>query len=390
MHQILVIAIALFALLIAAEFGYGLLRQRNNYRLNDAISSLSQGLLSQAVAVCTQLFQIGLYEMLYPHVAVFDNAAIWDLWYGWLIALVLYDFFDYWLHRVSHESAIFWAAHVVHHQSQCFNLSTALRQESFYPIMGWIFFIPMAIIGVPPELFGIVGLVVILYQFWIHTEHIGKLGWFDRVFSSPSNHRVHHATNPRYLDKNYGAILIIWDRLFGTFEEETEPCVYGTVTPLNSWNPLWSVAVVYASLWAQLRTTAGWRDKLRVLYKGPGWQAGQGTAPVATPVNADRFNPAIGRLQGWAACALFAIALVATCLFLWWADDATSLQNGLFLAGMAVWLWMIGAVLRDSVVIKVPFKMSSFWVNGAAADEDEHTRAQRRVDADRRFDWASD
>jgi sterol desaturase/sphingolipid hydroxylase (fatty acid hydroxylase superfamily) len=345
MHQILVIAILLFALLIAAEFGYGLIRQRNNYRLNDAISSLSQGLLSQAVAVCTQLFQIGLYEMLYPHVAVFDKAAIWDLWYGWLIALVLYDFFDYWLHRVSHESAIFWAAHVVHHQSQCFNLSTALRQESFYPIMGWIFFIPMAIIGVPPELFGIVGLVVILYQFWIHTEHIGKLGWFDRVFSSPSNHRVHHATNPRYLDKNYGAILIIWDRLFGTFEEETEPCVYGTVTPLNSWNPLWSVAAVYASLWSQIRATSGWRDKVRVLYKRPGWQPGQGAAAVAASLNAARFNPAIGRLQGWVACGLFAIALVATCLFLWWADDATSLQNGLFLVGMAVWLWVIGAVL---------------------------------------------
>ncbi|MBV8467700.1 MAG: sterol desaturase family protein, partial [Burkholderiales bacterium] len=190
MYQIIVFAIPVFALLIAGEFAYGYYKQRNTYRLNDALSSLNQGLLSQMVAVCTQFFQIGLYAGLYELVALYPREAFWGSWYGWLIAIVLFDFCDYWLHRMGHESAIFWAAHVVHHQSQEFNFSTALRQESTVALLGWVFYAPMAIVGVPPEEFAIAGLVVLLYQFWIHTEHVGKLGWFDRVFSSPSNHRV--------------------------------------------------------------------------------------------------------------------------------------------------------------------------------------------------------
>ncbi len=272
MHRVIVIAIPVFALLIAAEFVYGLLKGRNTYRLNDTIASLSQGLLSQVVAVCTQLFQIGLYNLAFPHLALFAGASLWDVWPGWLLAIVLYDFCDYGLHRVSHESALFWAAHVVHHQSQCMNLSTALRQESTYALLGWVFYLPLAVLGVPPGLYAVAGLVVLVYQFWIHTEHIGRLGWFDRVFSSPSNHRVHHAVNDRYLDKNYGAILVVWDRLFGSFEPETERCVYGTRDPLNSWNPLWAVAHTYAHLLRKSARAASWTDRLRVLFKGPGWQ----------------------------------------------------------------------------------------------------------------------
>src|SRR5262249_13754302 len=153
---------------------------RNTYRLADAIASLSQGLLSQVVAVCTQLFQIGLYALIYPHIALVTAPGLWDAWYGWLLAIVRFDFFDYWLHRVGHESAVFWAAHVVHHQSQDFNFSTALRQESTVMLLGWPFYLPMALIGVPPEQYASAGLIVLLYQFWIHTEHVGKLGWFDR------------------------------------------------------------------------------------------------------------------------------------------------------------------------------------------------------------------
>ena len=160
--------------------------------------------------------------------ALVHNEAFWTTWYGWLLALVFYDFCYYWLHRAGHETAIFWAAHVVHHQSQDYNLSTALRQTSSGALLGWIFYVPMAMAGVPPLVFGIVALIDLLYQFWVHTEHVGKLGWFDRWFCSPSNHRVHHAVNDSYLDRNYGGILIIWDRLFGSFKEEDEKCVYGT------------------------------------------------------------------------------------------------------------------------------------------------------------------
>ena len=146
----------------------------------------------------------------------------WSTWYGVLLALMFYDLCYYWLHRAGHVVALFWAAHVVHHQSQHYNLSTALRQTSSGMLFGWIFYLPMAVAGVPPTVFGIVLLIDLLYQFWVHTEQVGKLGWFDRVFCSPSNHRVHHAVNDGYLDKNYGGILVLWDRLFGSFQEEKD------------------------------------------------------------------------------------------------------------------------------------------------------------------------
>jgi len=167
-----------------------------------------------------------------------------------------------------------WAAHSVHHQSQHYNLSTALRQTSSGVLLGWLFYLPMAVSGVPPLIFGIVALINLLYQFWVHTEQIGRLGWFDRVFCSPSNHRVHHAVNNRYLDKNYGGMLVLWDRLFGTFEAEAdaEPCVYGTRRPLNSWDPLWANAQVYWALLSDSWRAQRWSDKLRVWLMPPGWR----------------------------------------------------------------------------------------------------------------------
>ena len=241
MDDVVLFALPIFGVLIAAEFAWGLAQGRNTYGLADTLASLSQGLLSQVVAACTQFIQIGLYTLAWPWLTLTPHAALRTHWEGIALAVLLYDFCDYWLHRVSHESALFWAAHVVHHQSRHFNLSTALRQESAYALSGWMFFLPLAVIGVPPAQFAIAGIVVLFYQFWIHTEHIGSLGVLDRWLSTPSNHRVHHATNDRYLDRNYGAILVIWDRLFGTFEPESEPCIYGTKVPLVGWDPLRAV-----------------------------------------------------------------------------------------------------------------------------------------------------
>ena len=351
MHQIIVLAIPVFALLIAIEFAYGWVKGRNTYELGDTLNSLGQGLLSQAVAVCTPLLQIGIYALVYPRVAILHDEAAWDTGLGWLAAVVLYDFCDYWLHRAGHECAIFWAAHVVHHQSQRFNLSTALRQESAYALLGWMFYLPMALIGVPPEIFGVAGLVVLIYQFWIHTEHIGRLGWFDRIFSSPSNHRVHHATNPRYLDKNYGAILVVWDRLFGTFEPETEPCVYGTTVPLNSWNPFRAVGQVYVALCRQAWHTAGWRNKLQVFWRAPGWQApGQdGSAPSPSAGTAvPLYAPAMTAAQRWAACLLFGVVTGATCYFLWLADDLSPALQWAWALAVAAGLWLVGTVTESA------------------------------------------
>ncbi len=207
---------------------------------------------------------------------MYSVAALWQLpadqWWVWVLAIVSYDFCYYWNHRLGHESAVFWAAHVVHHQSQEYNLSTALRQTSSGALLGWIFYLPMAIAGIPPEVFVVAAVVNLLYQYWIHTEQVGKLGWFDRWFGSPSNHRVHHAVNDRYIDRNYGGITMLWDRLFGTFVEEGERCVYGTRAPLDSWDPLWANFEVYADLARKSRALPRWRDKLAVWLMPPGWQ----------------------------------------------------------------------------------------------------------------------
>ena len=279
MSKIIVFATPVFFLLIALEFAWS--RRANSrvpgsraYRLNDAINSISLGILSQVAGVLSKVLTVGIYAAVFNAVALYPDLAFWSTWYGVVLALVFYDFCYYWLHRGGHEVAVLWAAHVVHHQSEDYNLSTALRQTSTGALLGWVFYLPMAVAGVPPLVFAVVTLIDLLYQFWIHTEHVGRLGRFDRWFASPSNHRVHHAVNDRYVDKNYGGILMLWDHLFGTFEPEDpkEPCVYGTRSPLRSWDPLWANGEVYWALLKDSWRTRAWADKLRVWLKPPGWR----------------------------------------------------------------------------------------------------------------------
>jgi hypothetical protein len=173
---------------------------------------------------------------------------------------------------MGHEVNVLWASHVVHHSSEYYNLSTALRQTSSGWLFGWIFYLPMAVAGVPPIMFVTVGLIDLLYQYWVHTELVGRMGWFDRVFVSPSNHRVHHGQNDYCIDKNYGGILIVWDRLFGTFvdEREGEKIHYGIRKPLRSFNPVWGNLHYYADLWRASCVAVGWRAKLGVWLAPPG------------------------------------------------------------------------------------------------------------------------
>jgi alkylglycerol monooxygenase len=162
----------------------------------------------------------------------------------------------------------------VHHQSEDYNLSTALRQTSTGFLFNWIFYLPLFLVGFPPEVLITVNSLNLIYQFWVHTQHIGKLGVLDRILVTPSNHRVHHAQNQKYIDRNYGGILVLWDRLFGSFQEELddEPVVFGVRKPLASWNPFWANVQVYAYLWFDAVRTRRWRDKIGIWFRRTGWR----------------------------------------------------------------------------------------------------------------------
>ena len=276
-------AVPVFLAMMLIEYAIERRRGQPVYRAGDTVASLSLGVISQLVGLFTRLLALGIYTL------VWQQWAIWPLplssvWV-WLGALLAYDFFYYWLHRMGHEVRLLWAAHAVHHSSEEYNLSTALRQTSSGFLFGWIFYLPMAVVGVPPLVFVTVGLIDLLYQFWVHTRQVGKLGWFDRVFCSPSNHRVHHGQNDYCVDRNYGGILILWDRLFGSFAEErdNEPIVYGIRGALRSFNPWHANLQIYAGMWQDMRLAARWTDKLRVLYKHPGWRPADAAAQAPRP-----------------------------------------------------------------------------------------------------------
>jgi sterol desaturase/sphingolipid hydroxylase (fatty acid hydroxylase superfamily) len=190
---------------------------------------------------------------------------------GWTVAIVGWDFIYYWDHRISHETRFFWASHVNHHSSLEFNLSTALRQP--WTAFQTAFFVGfLALVGVSPALIVMSGAINLIYQYWIHTELVDRIGPLEAVLNSPSHHRVHHGSNPQYLDKNYGGIFIVWDRVFGTYEREVEPVVYGLTKNIHSYNLLTIAFHEWRALGRDLRATATWRDRARRLYRGPGWE----------------------------------------------------------------------------------------------------------------------
>ncbi|WP_339901511.1 sterol desaturase family protein [Paraglaciecola polaris] len=266
----IIYAIPFFFLLIALELVAERIKKTTYYRTNDAINSLTAGVLSQMFGILKALVPFTLYVFLYENFALFslaDNA--WLI----LLAFVLYDFCYYWNHRLGHEMSILWAAHVVHHSSEEYNLTTALRQTSG-SFLSWIFYLPLAFIGVDPLLLLSVGSLNLIYQFWVHTQHIKKLGWLEWVFVTPSNHRAHHAQNQVYIDRNYGGVFIIWDRLFGSFQEELdqEPVIFGIRKALHSWNPIYANIHVYQQLIKDSWRTKSWSDKLRVWFGKTGWR----------------------------------------------------------------------------------------------------------------------
>jgi alkylglycerol monooxygenase len=342
-------ATPVFFLLIGIELLVAKLRGREAYASNDAVNSIGLGVISQLVGVFSKLLTIGIYAWCVEHLALFalpeNNLLVW------VGALLTYDFCYYWLHRSGHRVNILWAAHVVHHQSERYNLSTALRQTGSGALLGWLFYLPMALLGVPLKVFVIVALIDLLYQFWVHTEQIGRLGWFDRVFCSPSNHRAHHAVNDRYLDRNYGGILIVWDRLFGTFAEEddNDPPVYGTRSPLRSWNPLWANAEVYWHTAVDAWHARRWRDKLLVWLKPPGWRPADVAVRYPKPAFVmpnERFDPPLSQPLKLYVLVQFALLLGMTTQFLGMAGTASLPALLGYAVYLVVSLCVIGALME--------------------------------------------
>jgi sterol desaturase/sphingolipid hydroxylase (fatty acid hydroxylase superfamily) len=242
----IVLAIPVFLLLILLELVITRLQEKDYYRLSDSISDLGCGILQQLLELLVKTGLFAGYLFLYGRYRLFDMASASVA--VWIACFLGVDFLYYWFHRTSHEVNAFWAAHIVHHQSEEFNLSVALRQGAFQGTFSWIFYLPLAILGFPPLMFLSVTSVNTLYQFWIHTRVIGRLGPLEGVLNTPSNHRVHHGRDPKYIDRNHGGTLIVWDRLFGTYQAEEEEPVYGITKPLASWNPVWANLHYWAEL----------------------------------------------------------------------------------------------------------------------------------------------
>ena len=262
------LSIPVFFILIAAEVAYAVYKKLDYYRLNDSLSNLSQGIGSQLLGIFLKAITFFCYLYIYEHLRFysFPNTIL-----TWLLLFMGVDFFYYWFHRMSHEVNVLWAAHIVHHQSEEYNLTVALRQSWFQGGFSWVFYIPLAFVGFEPIMFLTISSFNTLYQFWIHTRAIDKMGPLEWVLNTPSHHRVHHGSNPKYIDKNHAGTLIIWDRMFGTFQKEEEVVVYGITKPLASWNPVWANFHYWADLLETAKRTKGLKDRINVFIKPPGW-----------------------------------------------------------------------------------------------------------------------
>jgi alkylglycerol monooxygenase len=316
------LAIPFFFLLIGVELFLARRRGRPLYRVSDALGDLGCGVTQQIVLLFFGALLLGAYVWVYRHARLIDlgrhPAA------AWLFAFVAVDFTYYWWHRLSHRVNFLWAVHAVHHQSEDYNLAVALRQAVLSPVTNMPFGLPLALFGVPPLIYITAEALSTLYQFWIHTELVGRIGPLEKVLNTPSHHRVHHARNPRYLDRNYGAILIVWDRLFGTHEPERDPPVYGMTKPLRSFNSIWAQIQPIVQLAALARTAPTLRDRLRVWVAPPErsftWHA---EASVPPALSAPKFDlPVSPPLRRYLVVS-FALVVAATFSLMLWSASLT-------------------------------------------------------------------
>jgi len=277
-RKLILYALPLFALAVLLDFLIDVVRKTDRYRIKDSITSLSAGFVGTTAGLLTVGFAGLFYNGSFRLFHIFEIQD--SIWY-WVLAAFIYDFFYYWMHRAHHRINIFWAAHATHHNSEYFNFTTALRQSALAFLTTWPFFLPMALLGFSYEQFLFGAGLSTLYGFFTHTEFVAYVPYVEYIFVGPSSHRVHHGINARYVDKNYGSILNIWDRMFGTyaFEKTEDPVCYGTITPLNSFNPFWANLSQYWFLLKDAFFCKSWRDKFLLWIKETGWRPVDRGAP---------------------------------------------------------------------------------------------------------------
>ncbi len=269
MDAVVLLAIPVFLALIGVEMWVGMRRGRDLYETRDTLACLAMGLGNVAVNLPWKAVLLGAYFWVWEF-RVFELPP--TLWWSWVLLLFAEDFCYYWFHRFHHESRLGWAAHVNHHSSRRFNLAVALRQSWTTPFTGAVFWLPLPLLGFHPLAVLTQQGISLLYQFWIHTQTIDRLGPAELVLNTPSHHRVHHGANPQYIDRNYGGILIIWDRLFGTFEVERDPVRFGIVKQLDTHNPLRIAFHEWAALARDALSANTVRDALGFVWRHPGWR----------------------------------------------------------------------------------------------------------------------
>lgn len=341
----LLYAIPSFIGLVLIEILYGQFTGKQTHTVMDTISSLSSGLTNIIKDSLGLAIVLVSYPFLEEHLALFEIESTWVVY---VIGFIAIDFAGYWNHRLSHKVNIFWNQHVIHHSSEEFNLACALRQ-SISNVIGYfpLLLLPAAFLGVPPEVIAILAPLQLFLQFWYHTKHIGKMGWLEYIIVTPSQHRVHHAINPEYIDKNLGQIFCVWDRMFGTFQEELDevPPVYGVLKPAATWNP---VIINFQHFWRLLKDawrTSNWLDKLRIWFMPTGWRPADVKDRYPTQIIEDVYHfekynpPATWSLKAYAIFQMLFSTLLLLFMFYNYSEIGF---DGLLLFGFFVFMGIFG------------------------------------------------
>jgi alkylglycerol monooxygenase len=349
--DLIALSIPAFFILIAVELAYAAYKGIKLYRFNDTISNIGLGIGQQVTGVLMK----GV--LFFGYMYLWEHFKIWSLEVNvvnWIILFLAVDCLYYWFHRMSHEINALWAAHIVHHQSEEYNLSVALRQSWFQGWFSWVFYLPLAVVGFEPMMFLTISAINTLYQFWIHTRAIGKLGPLEWIINTPSHHRVHHGSDPKYIDKNHAGTLIIWDRMFGTFQEEEEEPVYGITKPLNSWNPFWANFHYWAEIVELAGQSRGIVDKMKAWIMPPGWKPeylGGREFPQEIDRNAyvkyDRDSEA---KVHWYVALVFIISLGLSLMLLFLGPELSTMESGHLLTVILLGITVAGMLMDNPKV----------------------------------------